>query len=168
MKNTDIQLFNHETTSTCTRFSWLKLVFSLWKSTASPVTVLVRQPAHCEQISSHPTLKKTSEIQVPQLDSRDKDDNDTEDINQLNEKEIDKDVDNGDDDLPCGEEVWLKHQFIIQRHGQHIQDVLITHFYLPFLLNTLRVKGFQLLLPFMWNYIFYLIFLVELKGRKVA
>ena len=167
MKNTDRQLFNHETTSTCTWLSWLKLGFPLWKSTASPVTVLVRQPAHCEQISSHPTLKKTSDIQVPQLESRHKDDNDAEDINELSEKEIDKDVDNGDDDLPCGGEVWFKHQFIIQRHDQHIQDVLITHFYLPFLLTTLRVKGFQLL-PFMWNYIFYLRFLVELKGRKVA
>ena len=113
-------------------------------------------------------MKKTSDIQVPQLESRHKDDNDTEDINELNEKEIDKDVDNGDDDLPCGEEVWFTHQFITQRHDQHIQDVLITHFYLPFLLNTLRVKGFQLL-PFMWNYmIFYLRFLVELKGWKVA
>lgn len=80
-------------------------LFSRAQSTASPVTVLVRQPAHCEQISSHPTLKKTSDIQVPQLESRHKDDNDTEDINELNEKEIDKDVDNGDDDLPCGEEV---------------------------------------------------------------
>ncbi|XP_015765727.1 PREDICTED: uncharacterized protein LOC107344570 [Acropora digitifera] len=80
-------------------------LFSRAQSTASPVTVLVRQPAHCEQISSHPTLKKTSDIQVPQLESRHKDDNDTEDINELNEKEIDKDVDNGEDDLPCGEEV---------------------------------------------------------------
>lgn len=67
------------------------------------MTVLVRQPAHCEQISSHPALKKTSNIQVSQSENRDKDDNDSEEINELNEKEIDKDVDNGDDDLPCGE-----------------------------------------------------------------
>lgn len=67
------------------------------------MTVLVQQPVG-ESIS-HSNLNKHNNAEASQLESGDKDDNDIEESNGLDEKEMDKDDDNGDDDLQSVEEV---------------------------------------------------------------
>ena len=70
-------------------------------------TVLVQQPTDCERISSHSSVSKPNNIEIPQIESGGKDENDLEERNELDEKEIiDKeDHENGDDDFPNVEEV---------------------------------------------------------------
>lgn len=84
-------------------------LYSRAQPTASPVTctVLVQQPTDCERISSHSSVSKPNNIEIPQIESGGKDENDLEERNELDEKEIiDKeDHENGDDDFPNVEEV---------------------------------------------------------------
>lgn len=80
------------------------LVLSVSQSSVSPVAVLV-QPPVCETGPTHSNVSKSNDIEASQLESGIKDDNDMEESNELEEKEIDKDDDNGDDDLHSVEEV---------------------------------------------------------------
>ena len=62
-------------------------------------------PPVCETGPTHSNVSKPNDIEASQLESGIKDDNDMEESNELEEKEIDKDDDNGEDDLHSVEEV---------------------------------------------------------------
>jgi len=75
-----------------------------FQQSASPVTVLVQHHVG-ESVPSHSNVSKSNNIEATQLESGEKGDNDMEESGELEEKENDKDDENGDDDLQSVEEV---------------------------------------------------------------